>query len=266
MGPSAGQEQGTTQQTAIHWEYVSWDTLAEDGELPADVADLLRDLNVSCYRKVSGDAAAGYLCTTPPGPLDEQRGTQPTVARAAREVLNEHWDALEGAADALNDFITMASATPSRPLRQAELLKLVLTLPEGAARAWATWLFYTGARLSELEALRWSHVDLKARVVRLESPKVGSVREVRLTVALELWCLQTLQQSPSPSEAVLPPCPSFRQDLAQVAAELGLGSLTAQRIRAGYREWARSEGQTDPLAAQALGLTSSPPEACESQP
>lgn len=106
MGPSSEQHDGsTTKPSGTHWEYVSWDAIQQRAELPASVCEFLRGLNISCYQKVVGGVAEGYLCTTPPGPLDDRRKTLPTVGRAAQEALNDHWDAVEHAVDTLTEFL-----------------------------------------------------------------------------------------------------------------------------------------------------------------
>ncbi|MAT29515.1 MAG: hypothetical protein CMN29_32040 [Sandaracinus sp.] len=142
-----------------------------------------------------------------------------------------------------------------RFLTRAEFRALRDALPEDR-RVWVTVAVFTGARLSELRRLRWEHVDLEARRVRVRGTKTrASDRWVPMSPALA----EALGSVPEEErrDRVLSHWKNVRRDLAAACDRLGIPRVSPNDLRRTLASWLKQEGVDSMIVARLLGHTTS---------
>ena len=104
--------------------------------------------------------------------------------------------------------------------------------PNPALQLYILWALHTGARRSELAALTWANVDMKARTVTFRHTKNGHARTVPMTETIR-DALLALPRPLSPEARVLPErdLKGLSRAFARLAADLKLPNLRFHDLR-----------------------------------
>ncbi len=138
-----------------------------------------------------------------------------------------------------------------------------LTLEEASAliaaispkrRLWVLLAIYTGARLSELEGLRWERdIDLEHSWIRLLGTKTAqSRRRVRIPDALR----PVLEEAQRDAGSVAARWLNVRRDLAAACARAGIPSVTPNDLRRTFASWMKQRGEDSAVVARLMGHSS----------
>jgi len=141
-----------------------------------------------------------------------------------------------------------------RYLTEAEFALLDAALPE-RRRTWVHFAVYTGARASEVEAVRWDrHVNLDGRQIILPGTKTAkSHRKIALAEPLaEILSAEARRDGP-----VVEPCPNVRRDLAAACKRAGISRVSPNDLRRTFASWLKQAGVDSMTVAKLLGHTSS---------
>ena len=154
--------------------------------------------------------------------------------------------------------------------------RLLSELGEPKRRLWAALAMLAGLRLSEVEALRWEHVDLDAKRLRAPGRKTPSAWRV-LPIAPDLERLlrdAKKRDKPQPSARVVSHWPNVRRDLAAAIARINkadaaaaakrkrkpptpIAVVTPNDLRRTFASWLKQQGVDSFQVAKLLGHTSS---------
>ena len=113
---------------------------------------------------------------------------------------------------------------------------------------------YTGARRSEVEALRWEeHIDLENGWVFIPGTKTtGWYRKVPLPAALAKYLRSTSMKF----GPVVQPWPNVGRDLPAASARAGIPRTTPNDLRQTYASWMKQAGEDSAVVAKLLGHSS----------
>jgi integrase len=113
---------------------------------------------------------------------------------------------------------------------------------------------YTGARRSEVEALRWEeHIDLENGWVFIPGTKTaGSCRKVPLPGPLGKY----LSRTPLKAGPVVEAWQNVGRDLPAACARVGIPPATPNDLRRTYASWMKHAGEDSAVVAKLLGHSS----------
>lgn len=153
--------------------------------------------------------------------------------------------------------------------------RLLATLKNPGRRLWTALGLLAGLRLSEIESLRWEHVDTDAKRLRVPGRKTASSwRVVPIGVDLDVMLrAERKRAKATPAARVVEHWPNVRRDLAvaieqmnRAAAELAakrkrkpptpLKAVTPNDLRRTFASWLKQRGFDSLVVAQLLGHTS----------
>ncbi len=141
-----------------------------------------------------------------------------------------------------------------RFLTEVEFCALLQALPP-ARKLWVLVAVYTGARLSEIEALRWEeHVNLDQGWLLLPGTKT---RRSRRRVPISDSLREKLARSWQPSGPVVLRWLHARRDLRAACARVGILPVSANDLRRTFASWLKQRGVDSMVVARLLGHTSS---------
>jgi len=140
-------------------------------------------------------------------------------------------------------------------------------------RLWAALAMLAGLRLSEIERLEWSHVDLTAMRLRAPGKKTPSAWRV-IPISPDLGKMLTAAKKRSTSARVVARWPNVRRDLAAAIARINrddaatatkrgrkppqpLKAVTPNDLRRTFASWLKQQGRDSFTVAKLLGHTSS---------
>jgi integrase len=145
----------------------------------------------------------------------------------------------------------------------------------GDRKLWAALAMLAGLRLSEVEAIRWEHVDLDARRLRAPGKKTPSAwRIVPIGPDLErLLRAAKKRMKPRPSDRIVRKWPNVRRDLAAAIERINtkdaeaaakrkrqpgakLTKVTPNDLRRTFASWLKQQGMDSLVVARLLGHTS----------
>src|SRR6266852_1680429 len=141
-----------------------------------------------------------------------------------------------------------------RFLTEVEFCALLQALPP-ARKLWVLVAVYTGARLSEIEALRWEeHVNLDQGWLLLPGTKT---KKSRRRVPIPESLRSELAKNWQPSGPVVLPWLNARRDLRAACARLGIPPVTANDLRRTFASWLKQQGVDSMVVARLMGHTTS---------
>ena len=140
-----------------------------------------------------------------------------------------------------------------RFLSPAEFGALLSALRPHRAR-WVAVAVYTGARRSEVEALRWEeHIDLENGWVFIPGTKTaGSHRKVPLPTPLAEY----LRCTPVKSGRLVETWPNVGRDLPASCVRAAIARTTPNDLRRTYASWMKQAGEDSAVVAKLLGHSS----------
>ena len=140
-----------------------------------------------------------------------------------------------------------------RHLTVEEFAKLLAVL-EPQRRRWLMVAVYTGARRSELEALRWEeHINLVSGWALLPGTKTAKARrKVPIPEPLAL-ALETINKR---SGAVVAPWANVCRDAAVACKKVGIARVSPNDLRRTYASWLKRAGVDSAVVAKLLGHSS----------
>ena len=148
-----------------------------------------------------------------------------------------------------------AAYTPRRRwLTQKDFERLLIPFtPE--RRRWLLLATFGGCRLSEVEGLRWEHVDFANKDLLVPGTKTkGSHRRIPLHPLLQT----ELERETGASESPLTPAwRNVRRDLAKACEQLGLARVSPNDLRRTFASWLKQAQVDSFVVAQLLGHSSS---------
>jgi len=141
-----------------------------------------------------------------------------------------------------------------RYLTEQELTLLLSALP-AHRRLWVLIAVYTGARFSEVQALRWEqHIRLDAGWIQLPGSKTKkSYRKVPISDSLQ----DVLGQHWRPTGNVVEAWSNIRRDLAAACRRARIRQVTANDLRRTFASWLKQRGVDSMVVARLLGHTTS---------
>lgn len=120
-------------------------------------------------------------------------------------------------------------------------------------RLWVLLATFTGARLSEVERLRWEHVDLERGWVLLPGTKTAKARR-RVPLASEL--ARALEREERTTDKVVVRWGNVRRDLAAACARAKIPTVSANDLRRTFASWLKQAGNDSLVVAKLLGHSS----------
>jgi integrase len=142
-----------------------------------------------------------------------------------------------------------------RYLSVAEFAAVFHALPV-QRRLWMLLAVYGGPRLSEIERLRWEHVDLHTGWMILPGTKTAKAkRHVPLAAPLA----EALNAIPEEDRIgpVVEPWANVRRDLATICDDLEIEHVSPNDLRRTFASWLKQAGEDSMVVAKLLGHTSS---------
>ena len=140
-----------------------------------------------------------------------------------------------------------------RYLHPEELEALLSALPK-KRRPWVLVAVYTGARASEVEALRWrEHIDLDAGWILLPGTKTARARR---WVPIAPPLADLLHPAASATGPVVERWHNVRRDLAIACKHADIDPCTPNDLRRTYASWLKQAGVDSLVVARLLGHTS----------
>ena len=146
---------------------------------------------------------------------------------------------------------------------------------KGNRRMWTALAMLAGLRLSEVEALRWEHVSLEAKQIRVPGRKTaGAWRLVPIAPDLErLLKAHKKRTKPAPTDRVVAKWPNVRRDLAAAIERINkadadraakrrrkppakLRPVTPNDLRRTFASWLKQQGMDSLVVARLLGHSS----------
>ncbi len=143
----------------------------------------------------------------------------------------------------------------SRYLTEKELPKLLLALPANR-RHWVALAVYTGSRASEVESLRWEHVDMKNARLLLSGTKTAKSRRWVPIAAPLLRLLEAVDEEDR-TGPVVEPWGNARRDLAVACQAAGIDRVSPNDLRRTFASWLKQRGVDSMVVARLLGHTTS---------
>lgn len=151
--------------------------------------------------------------------------------------------------------------------------RLLSELDDPRRRLWAALAMLAGLRLSEIEALKWEHIDIKAGRLRAPGKKTPSAWRV-LPIGPDLDRLLRDAKKSATGDRVVPKWPNVRRDLAAAIARINkhdaaqaakrkrkpappLVKVTPNDLRRTFASWLKQQGVDSYTVAKLLGHTSS---------
>lgn len=121
---------------------------------------------------------------------------------------------------------------------------------------WLAVAVYTGARLSELESLRWEDVD-GTKWIRLRGTKTGgSFRRIPFSKSLKKWLRRPAKEDYDPMASVVQPWSNCRRDLSVAFSKITRrkdAKLTPNDLRRTFASWLKQAGVDSLTVAHLLG-------------
>lgn len=144
--------------------------------------------------------------------------------------------------------------TPKKQwLSRSQFEALVSYLPKDRA-FWVLCAVYLGARLGEIERLRWEDITSDFSAIHVRGTKTaGSDRHLPIHPRL----LAELRQRRRKAGPVLPHWHNVRRDLALACAALDIPKTTPNDLRRTFASWLVQAGESSFVVAQLLGHSSS---------
>jgi integrase len=136
-----------------------------------------------------------------------------------------------------------------RWLTPEELRKLLRKLRIDR-RLWVMIATFSGARFSEVERLRWEHVDLERGWVLLPGTKTAKSRR-RVPLAAELATV--LKSQNNKGEHVVRSWPNVVRDLACACRRAGIPKVSPNDLRRTFASWLKQAGTDSLVVAKLLG-------------
>ena len=143
-------------------------------------------------------------------------------------------------------------------------------------RLWAALAMLGGLRLSEVEALRWEHVDIQNKRIRVPGKKtISAWRVIPIGPDLERLLVAARKRAkPAPADRVVSRWPNVRRDLAAAIERINkvdaaraakrkrkpptpLKPVTPNDLRRTFASWLKQQGVDSFQVARLLGHTSS---------
>jgi integrase len=142
-----------------------------------------------------------------------------------------------------------------RYLSEAEFAAVMRELPTDR-HLWMMIAVYAGPRFSEIERLRWEHVDLRTGWVTLPGTKTAkSKRHVPLAAPLAAaLCAVPKERRFGP---VVRSWTNVRWALSRVCKRLQIGRISPNDLRRTFASWLKQAGRDSMIVARLLGHTSS---------
>ena len=140
-----------------------------------------------------------------------------------------------------------------RHLRHHELPRLLEQL-RLHRRWWVIVAIYTAGRRSEIERLRWAHVDLNGGWLALPGTKT---RDAERTLPLHPVLLASLQAVPEAERTgpLVQPWPNVHKDLRAACERAGIEPVTPNDLRRTFASWLKQAGEDSMVVARLLGHT-----------
>ncbi len=118
---------------------------------------------------------------------------------------------------------------------------------------WVILAVYTGARMSEIEALTWSRLDLQGGWVLLPGRKTkGSWRQVPISPILR----EVLRRAPTTSEKVVPRWQNVHRSLLLACQRARIDPVSPNDLRRTFASWLAQAGVPLKVIAELLGHAS----------
>lgn len=150
--------------------------------------------------------------------------------------------------------------------------RLLRELAHPLRRLWAALAMLAGLRLSEIETLRWEHVDLPAKRLRVPGRKTASSWRV-VPIGADLERLLRAEYKRRKGDMVVTRWPNVRRDLAAAIERINrqdeassfkrkrnppprLRAVTPNDLRRTFASWLKQQGHDSLVVAQLLGHTS----------
>lgn len=155
--------------------------------------------------------------------------------------------------------VTLNREQPRKIILQPEdlprLAKAIDSIENSWAKAYFWMLFYTGARRTEMLTLRWTDVDLKARMITFRQTKAGEPHQMHLSPPA-FQILKMLPRSGNPfvfagdrDERPLHPDKLWEG----IRAASGLADLRMHDLRRSFGSWLGARGYTSKQIGTLLG-------------
>jgi len=120
---------------------------------------------------------------------------------------------------------------------------------------WFVVAVQTGARVSELENLQWSHVDLETGWIRLPGTKTANAwRQIPISEELMGW-LDSVPRRQREGYLVQR-WPNYRRDLHVACRQVGIKGISANDLRRTFCSWLLQAGQSTLVVARMMGHNS----------
>lgn len=148
-----------------------------------------------------------------------------------------------------------AQYTPRRRwLTPQDFERLLAPFPP-ERRRWLLLATFGGCRLSEVEGLRWEHVDFVNKALLVPGTKTkGSHRRIPMHPLLQAELARETGASDTP---LTPKWRNVRRDLAKACEGLGLARVSPNDLRRTFASWLKQAQVDSFVVAQLLGHSSS---------
>jgi len=186
---------------------------------------------------------------------------------AARETVRKDLVVLRGALQLARDRGLVAKAPdeviprfrasykPRQRWMKVEELSELLRNLEDKWQRWVMVAVFTGARLSEVESLRWRDVDFESKQIHIRGTKTQRA-DRKIPLHRELAELLKPHQGKS-GEAVAGKWHNVRRDLGLACAKARIEPVTPNDLRRTFASWLKQAGQDSLAVGRLLGHTSS---------
>ncbi len=146
-----------------------------------------------------------------------------------------------------------APYTPRERYLRPEQVEALLAVLEPGRRLWVALAVFTSGRLSEVERLRWEHVNLAEGTILLPGRKTARSRR-RVPIRPELAAL--LEALPTRDGPLVEPWANVRRDLAVACKHAGVPKVTPNDLRRTFCSLLKQQGTDSMVVARLMGHSS----------
>jgi integrase len=218
---------------------------------------LLRVLGAVQLAELTRDDVLGYIERR-----TREKAARSTIAkelialRRTLEIARLRGDTASGPKDVIPPY-SVDYQPRRRWLDVRSAARLLSEIPD-QRRMWVALALFAGARRSEVEGVRWEHVDLAGRQIFIPGTKTQRAeRWVPLMPELEdLLRADALARRPAPSSYVVEHWGNVGRDLPAACARAGLAHVSPNDLRRTFASWLKQRGVDSLHVARLLGHSS----------